>query len=79
MGMAEYRRSGCVGKRAYRTWVDAETVAKRVNRRSDTEGIVMVYRCKFCGQYHLGQNTERFIFRKRRWTPETNDYDTRYE
>jgi hypothetical protein len=47
----------CEGKRAYRTWKEAEEVRKRMARHSDSP--VTVYRCRTCTAYHLGRRGGR--------------------
>ncbi len=65
--MSEYNRAasrtyGCENKNDYRSWRDAERVAKRSRRKGRAAGVVMTpYRCKLCGGYHLASldNLER--------------------
>ena len=61
MSLEEYRQAACQGKAVYRSWSEANKVARRVNRRARTEGVVMAYMCRHCRHFHLGQDTSSMM------------------
>jgi rubrerythrin len=46
----EFVQAACAGKARYESPQLAHKVAKRVSRKH----VVVVYRCKVCGEYHHG-------------------------
>lgn len=45
----------CVGKRWYSTFAAANRVAKRMRRYE--HDVLVAYRCRFCGRFHVGHPT----------------------
>lgn len=48
--------AACEGKRTYFTWTAAEQVLRRMNRKgkSQSNGRLNVYRCRYCQKFHVG-------------------------
>jgi len=51
------RRHACLGKRAYASKVEAMQAAYALR----SEGIVGTYRCRWCGQWHVGHVPRRVL------------------
>lgn len=51
MSLAEVRAAMCEGKHPFDTFTAANRVAER------TRNGVSAYRCRFCGQWHVGRAT----------------------
>lgn len=54
--------SGCLGKKAYETKVEAIRIRDRmVSRRSSKKAWKKIapYLCEICGKFHLGNSTSR--------------------
>jgi rubrerythrin len=47
------RADGCAGKAAFATFARATAAATRGARRHEDK--MNVYRCRFCGQFHVGE------------------------
>lgn len=47
------RRQACAGKRRYASSVEGNTAIWSANRNG-YRGYMQVYKCKFCGSYHIG-------------------------
>lgn len=45
--------AGCEGKTQYSTYAAAHEVSKRV--ASHSHNIIKPYKCRYCGQYHVGR------------------------
>lgn len=65
----EIRISSCVGKTTFNSWRKAQQASRRINRREHGEH-VGPYRCRYCGQYHVGNSrreTERTVVSRRKY------------
>ena len=51
--MDEKVLAGCEGKKALKSFSEAEKRAKRLRRRDKSN--VTPYRCKVCGKFHVGE------------------------
>ncbi len=52
---AEFR-AGCKGKKAFAHHGQAEHRAKRMRQNHERDCFVEAYRCRHCGQWHVGQS-----------------------
>lgn len=48
------RRRACEGKQRYASSVEGNTAIWSVSRKG-YKGHMQVYKCKFCGSYHIGR------------------------
>lgn len=48
------RRKACTGKRRYGTQADARRAISQLTRARGWQGLLVPYRCKFCGGFHFG-------------------------
>jgi hypothetical protein len=46
---------GCIGKKRYERFADAEFAAKRMRQNLD-EAHLAAYHCRHCGGTHIGEN-----------------------
>lgn len=53
-GKAEFRAAACQGKEPYRTAALAMKVLRRRQRNGGDHKTLQAYRCKLCGNYHIG-------------------------
>jgi rubrerythrin len=51
--------SGCTGKERFETRGRAESVRKRMMRSRRRGPHMRVYRCEYCGGWHIGTSFER--------------------
>jgi len=51
--------AGCIGKERFETRDQAERVRKRMARNHSHGRHVGVYRCDYCGGWHIGSSNER--------------------
>lgn len=49
------RLAGCTGKLPYLTWPAAAGTVRRMRRSRKVHRPVEVYRCRYCGQFHVGE------------------------
>lgn len=52
----DLRQAQCYGKSPFISYTEAEAAAKRIRRRKNASGRVRVYRCDFCGMWHVGES-----------------------
>lgn len=55
----ELRMLACDGKTKHLIYSSASIELKRVNKQRHRPGVLNVYRCKYCGHFHVGRNSKR--------------------
>lgn len=59
-GMRLFKLTSCDGKQRFDSRSEANAVNERRKRRHNRDAAKSnVYRCKFCGSYHIGKDTKK--------------------
>jgi len=55
----EHQAAGCESKQGFETKAMAEKVRREMMRRHNTKLALKVYRCSYCGLWHIGTSHKR--------------------
>ena len=50
------RLAACTNKHAHLTWLSARRAVRAMRRSRKVHNPLAVYRCRHCGQFHIGGN-----------------------